>query len=147
MFFEIESFKINQIIPSNSLKASVIKKLSSLLPGLAAALIPIFLPIIHIFVLWYFWHAYARWAFNTSHYIRYDNKIFFIKGSLTKDFVRARVGTRFLKLLTNPALLRIKIFTLTQLQTQCKYGCWQSHSSYHFMKRWNISWNSSYRNN
>jgi hypothetical protein len=40
-----------------------VKKISSFLPGFAAVLFPIILPITHIFILWYFWHAYARWTY------------------------------------------------------------------------------------
>lgn len=42
-----------------SFKASLVKA-SSFFPPIAAALFPILIPIGHIFVLWYFWQAYAR---------------------------------------------------------------------------------------
>ncbi|CAG9800864.1 unnamed protein product [Chironomus riparius] len=41
---------------------SKLLKISSLFPGTIAFLFPAVLPIVHIFVLWYFWQAYARFV-------------------------------------------------------------------------------------
>lgn len=42
-------------------------KISSFFPGTVAFLFPAVLPIVHIFVLWYFWQAYARYVEHSLH--------------------------------------------------------------------------------
>lgn len=121
-------------------------KISSFVPALIGFIFPTLLPIAHIVVLWYFWqvHCEIRAIFINSFYSKPRRLTL---DSWTRDSVRARVGTRFLRRPTSRASLHTKTFTLTPQQTRSKYGCSLWLESYRCTNASNISPSSSYQGN